>query len=255
MPERIVFILSTGRTGTKTLAEGLAGDEILSPHQPPHSRFLTIASNYYLHGWLPRNILEWWVSQLREPQILRAECRFYIQVFSLDYLPAQIMSQRHDNVYIIHIVRDPRTFVPSYLNWMHTRFKSLVANKLILGWHPSGFFTGDMSWHEWRRMGEFERICWHWVYKNGLLERMFVDNKNYRRIRFEDLFLPEGWRVLESVLTFAGVPYEERFQSMLQQEKNRSRKSYFSPWGLWKPEQQEMLLHICGNKMAQYGYL
>jgi len=53
MPKRIVFILSTGRTGTRTLAEGLNGGDILSRHQPPFSRLLTIASNYYLHGWLP----------------------------------------------------------------------------------------------------------------------------------------------------------------------------------------------------------
>ena len=254
MPERIVFILSTGRTGTKTLAEGLAGDEILSPHQPPHSRLLTIASNYYLHGWLPRRFLEWLVSRLREPQIFQAECRFYIQVFSLDYLPAQIISQKYDNVYIIHMVRDPRTFVPSYLNWVHTRFKSFVANKLIVGWHPSGFFTHDVSWEQWRRMDEFERVCWHWVYKNSLLERMFVGNENYLRIRFEDLFALEGWRVLESALTFAGVPYQKRFESMLQQGKNRSRKSYFLTWEMWKPEHREKLLHICGKKMKQYGY-
>ena len=122
-PEKIVFVLSTGRTGTKTLAEGLAGDDIKSPHQPPFSRLLTIASNYYLHGWLPMSVLERLVIRLREPQILNSDCRDYVQVFSLDYLPAKIISERHPNVAIVHIVRDPRTFVRSYLNWMHSRWQ------------------------------------------------------------------------------------------------------------------------------------
>ena len=139
MPEKIVFFLSTSRTGTKTLAEGLESDDILSPHQPPFSRLLTIASNCYLHGWLSKHMLEWLVYRLREPQIFSAQCRYYIQVFSLDHLPAKIIQEKHPNVYIVHIVRDPRTFVPSYLNWVHSRFKSLVANRIIFGWHPSGF--------------------------------------------------------------------------------------------------------------------
>ena len=71
-PEKIVFFLSTSRTGTKSLAEGLMRNDVNSPHQPPFSRLLTIASNYYLHGWLTKHMLEWLVGRLREPQIFRS---------------------------------------------------------------------------------------------------------------------------------------------------------------------------------------
>lgn len=255
MPEKVVFVLSTSRTGTKTLAEGLKGDNILSPHQPAFSRILTVASNYYLHGWLPRCALEWLVKRLREPQIRRADCRYYVQVFSLDYLPAKIISQKYHNVYIIHIVRDPRTFVPSYLNWMHTRFRSFVANKLVLGWHPSGFFTGEVPWRAWRRMDEFQRVCWQWVYKNQNLERLFGGTPRYMRVRFEDLFLSENRQaVLKSVISFMGIPYQDRFEIVYQKKKNYSRKTYFPPWQEWSSERQEQLREICGHLMARYGY-
>ena len=255
MPEKVVFILSTSRTGTKTLAEGLAGDDICSPHQPPHSRLLTIASNCYLHNWLPRSVLEWLVTRLREPQILNADCRYYVQVFSLDYLPAKIISERYPNVYIAHIVRDPRTFVRSYLNWTHSRFKSWVANKIVLGWHPSGYFTGELSWREWRRMDEFQRVCWHWTYKNTLLEELFADDERYIRIRFEDLFLAQDSGTLREMLAFVGIPYQERFAAMLQKSKNVSRKAYFPAWEAWETERKRQLLDICGEKMREYGYL
>jgi hypothetical protein len=255
MPERIAFILSTGRTGTKTLAEGLAGGDILSPHQPPLSRLLTIASNYYLHGWLPERVLKWLVNRIRVPQIFQSNCRYYIQVFSLDYLPAKIISQQYSNVYIVHIVRDPRAFVTSYLNWMHTRFKSLVANKLVLGWHPSGYFTGEISWQAWRRMDEFQRVCWQWAYKNRKLEQLFEGTPHYMRVRFEDLFLGKGRQaVLESVTSFMGIPYQDRYEVVYQREKNRSRKAYFPPWQEWEPKRKKQLLDICGEPMARYGY-
>jgi len=254
MPEKIVFILSTSRTGTKTLAEGLVGDGILSPHQPPYSRLLTIAANYYLHGWLPMSALEWLVKRFREPQILRVNCRYYIQVYSLDHLPAKIISQKQPNVYIIHIVRDPRTFVPSYLNWMHTRFKSFAANKLVLGWHPSGYFTGEMSWRKWRRMDEFQRVCWHWTYKNTLLEHLFKDNMRYQRIHFEDLFFGDGPEILQQTLAFMDIPYQDRFTAIFQQEKNRSKKTYFPKWDAWEADKKQQLWDICGEKMQRYGY-
>jgi hypothetical protein len=253
-PEKIVFILSTARTGTKTLAEGLRSDDILSLHQPAFSRLLTIASNFYLHGWLPRRALAWLVSRLREPQILQADCRYYVQAYSLDHLPAKIISQKYPNVYIIHIVRDPRTFVPSYLNWMHTRFKSFVANKLVPGWHPSGLFTGQVAWRRWRRMDEFQKVCWHWAYKNALLERLFEGDERYLRIRFEDLF-GAGPDALRSALSFVGLPYRDEFTAMLGQSKNVSRKTYFPRWEAWEPERQQQLLDICGEGMRRYGYL
>jgi hypothetical protein len=255
MPEKVVFILSTSRTGTKTLAEGLAGGDILSPHQPPFSRLLTITSNYYLHGWISKRALEWLVARLREPQILRADCRYYVQVYSLDYLPAKIIRQKYPNVHIIHIVRDPRTFVRSYLNWMHTRFKSFVANKFLLGWHPSGFFTGEIPWRTWRRMDEFQRVCWHWTYKNTLLEHLFEDDQRYARIRFEDLFLAHDPEVLKAALSFVGIPYRDEFTAMLKKSENVSQRTYYPRWERWKPQRQRQLWDICGEKMKQYGYL
>ena len=254
MPEKIGFILSTSRTGTKALSEGLQGGYVESPHQPPYSRLLNILSNYYLHGWVSRRSLEWLVCRTREKQIVNSNCPYYLQVFSLDYLPAKIISEKFQNVYIIHIVRDPRTFVRSYMNWTHTRFKSFVANKYVLGWHPSGFFTGEMSWREWQQMDEFQRVCWHWKYKNTLVENLFDRYENYIRVRFEDIFLAQTSETLKQILQFVGVPYNQRFETIVKKSKNVSSKRYFQHWDAWSAERRKQLLEICGEKMKSYGY-
>lgn len=255
MPEQIIFILSTARTGTKALAEGLTGGDVLSPHQPPYSRLLTIAGNFYLHGWLPRQTLERLVMRWRAPQIENAACRYYVQVFSLDYWPAYILSQRLPDVHIIHIIRDPRTWVPSYLNWMHTRWQSFVANRLITGWHPSGFWTGQVGLSEWWRMDTFQRTCWQWAYKNQLLSRLFAGNARYQQVRFEDLFGAGGAQTLQAMLENAGVPYQEKYAGILRHPKNESRKTHFAAWAELAPYRQQQLLTLCGDLMREYGYL
>lgn len=254
MPEVIAFILSTGRTGTKTLAEGLCGEEITSPHQPPFSRILTIASNYYIHGWIPKNVLTWMIKNLREPQILNAESRYYIQVYAHDFLPAKILSEKYPDLRVVHIVRDPRNFVYSYLNWMHSRFKSLVANKIVLGWHPSGFFTGECSRQEWREMDEFQRVCWQWMFKNTYLEDLFEHDSRYLQVRFEDVFLSGDADTLRKVVDHIGIPYHDRFNAMLHKPKNVSRKGYVSPWEAWDPFRCAQLDEICNPLMTELGY-
>ena len=253
--KKIAFILSTGRTGTKAIAEGLIGDDILSPHQPPYSRLLTIASNYYLHSWISRSFLKWLVYQLRWPQIKQAQARYYIQVFSLDHLPAKLIAEQHPNVYIIHIVRDPRTFVPSYLNWVHGRFKSYIANKFVFGWHPSGYFTGKVPWRTWLKMDEFQRVCWHWVYKNQNLESFFANSPHYLCLRFEELFSAEkGQETVELLTSFIGIPYQNRFETIYKQAKNSSLKTHFPQWAEWPEERKRQLMDICSQQMEHYGY-
>jgi hypothetical protein len=254
-PKKVIFVLSTGRTGTKALAEGLKGsDGISSHHQPPFSRMLTVASNYYLHGWLSQKTLEHFVRKIRVPQILGTDCTYYIQTFSLDYLPAYIISRWYSNVYIIHIVRDPRTFVKSYLNWSHKRFKSFIANKLVFGWHPSGYFTGEVPWTTWSRMNEFQRVCWHWKYKNSLLQKLFDNEEYYIRVRFEDLFLRKNTSTLKNIIEFVGIPYEERFSDLLKTAKNVSQGKYVSEWEMWSHKKRRQLMDICGELMKIYGY-
>jgi hypothetical protein len=165
-----------------------------------------------------------------------------------------MISEKYDNVYVIHIVRDPRTFVRSYMNWVHSRFKSWVANKLVVGWHPSGYFTQEVPWRTWRRMDEFQRICWHWAYKNALLEDLFEGHKRYLRVRFEDLFLLKHDRALRRMLSFVGIPYQERFGMLCRQRTNASPSTWFPAWEAWEPQRKRQLLDICGQRMKAYGY-
>lgn len=255
MPEHVAFILSTARTGTRAFAEGLAGDGVCSPHQPPWSRLLTCVSNYHLHGWAPLALVRALTHAIRLRQIRGSGARVYAEVFSLDHLPAKILHDELPQVRVLHLVRDPRTFVPSYLNWTHTRAKSYIANKLVPGWHPSGYFTGEVPWAAWRRMDEFQRVCWHWSFKNRWIEDAFGGSDRYLRVQFEDvIFSPGRDAALRRVLEFLGIPFEARHRAIYAQEKNTSRKTFFPRYADWPAERRVQLRELCGALMRHYGY-
>lgn len=255
-PETVGFILSTARTGTKALAEGLAGPDVQSPHQPPFSRLLTVTGNFVLHGRMPRSVFERLVRIIRIRQIEAGKCRVYVQVFSLDYMAAEVVSRVYGDVRIAHIVRDPRTFVPSYMNWMRGRAASYVANKWVPSWHPSGYLTGEYSRLEWRAMDELQRVCWHWSFKNRLIRDTLGRGPHYRCVRFEDLFMGEDRRsVLQDLVGFLDIPFREEQTAIYRQAKNASRKGYCPSWTEWSTRRQEQLIELCAAEMVRYGYL
>jgi hypothetical protein len=104
-------------------------------------------------------------------------------------------------------------------------------------------------------MDDFQRVCWHWKYKNALIEGLFEGYERYLRIRFEDLFLSQGVEVLREMLRFTGIPYQEQVAAMLQTRRNESRKMHFPAWEGWGVERRQQLVNTCGENMTKYGYL
>lgn len=256
LPRRIVFMLSTARTGTKAFAEGLTGQAIENHHQPPGSRLLTCASNLWLGGLFPTRWLSALVRRIRLPQIRGSTAPHYIQSFAFDHLAARILHDAFDNVRVVHVVRDPRTFVPSYLNWTHTRPKSYIANKAVPGWHPNGWLTGEFTWRQWQAMNEFQRVCWHWRFKNELLETLFSKSTRYMRLRFEDImFGSQREKMLAQLLSFLDIPYEHQFEAIFKKKKNVSKKTYFPRYADWPSEKKYQLAELCGSTMERYRYV
>ena len=67
MSERPVFLVSTGRTGTKFLANFFAeyGRDVSAYHCPRGSRLVHVLANCYERRWLPRSSMHWLWRTLR----------------------------------------------------------------------------------------------------------------------------------------------------------------------------------------------
>ena len=226
----------------------------MSPHQPPFSRLLTIASNFYIAGILPKRTMKQLIFMVRKPQVASSKKRYYIQAFALDHIPAYYFYHTYQNVYVIHIVRDPRTFIPSYLNWIKTRKRSFIANHFVPGWHPNGYLTREIPFKQWMRMKPYQKISWLWVYKNKYIETSFRGTRRYALVFFEDLFSSKGPEVLEEALAVSGIPYRKSYDRVFAMKRNESRKIFCPAWHEWSVPIQDKCIKICGDLMKHYGY-
>jgi hypothetical protein len=254
-----VLIISTGRTGTKFLAALL--DEIIPDADVFHeagerSRLINILSNAYLAGLIPQSIPLWaWKRAISaQLQKTKSEKSYYIDSNNHLYVPAVCWPALYPNLRIIHIVRDPRTYIRSHLNWSRGRLRSFIANYLTPFWQPNAYMLGEMSYIQWLRLSKYERFSWIWNYKNQFIAQVEDSKTPYLCLRFEDLFESENPdKAFKQLLKFIGVQEHDDVIGSIGAPINTSKKN-IPAWTKWSDELCRSILVLCGSSMNRYGY-
>ncbi|MFW5895334.1 MAG: hypothetical protein ACOCT9_01190 [archaeon] len=258
MVEKVILIISTGRTGTKSLAGFFDKhfDNLKSYHQPRLSRRINVLSNMYISGIIPESIFKKAINSLKKDIIVNSEQEYYVEANTMNYISADVLKEiKGKKVYIIHVIRDPRDFVRSYINWKHMRIQSYIANSVLPFWHPSGFLLDDYSLLEWLKLDEFEKNCWYWKEENKIMLDLYSDYEYFKSVRFEDIFLADDKeRFLKELVEFVGLEFEKGMMDYFETKKNKSKKEYFPKWDEWGPEKCKKLQAICEDLMDEYDY-
>ncbi|MDH3708428.1 MAG: sulfotransferase [Cyclobacteriaceae bacterium] len=253
---KIVFFLGTHRTGTQLIAnffdQGFAN--VKSCHQLSSHKLLNILSTLMLHGYLPSSLFNSAVDFLLARRLRRMECSTYIETTGWNYVAAKRIIQTFPDVRVIHLVRDPREFVPSYLNVIRNRRKSWIASYLVPFWTISAVAVGALGSHEWANMTPFDRLCWTWAYKNQYLENTYK-SENYLLLRLEDLTNPKSRSgTLATLFAFIDIPLSEGDGDFLSQRHNTQFREEGETWRRWPMDKCQRLHNICGDLMSRYGY-
>ncbi len=254
-----ILILSTGRTGTKFLAKTL---QILLPQAAvfheggEKSRLVNILSHAQLVGIIPEKLpfYAWKMAILPGLRQAQEKKSIYIDANNHLYVFAIMNKDLYPSLKIIHIVRDPRDYIRSHINWSRSRLKSFIANYLTPFWQPSGFLMGDMSLSNWRDLSRLEKYAWIWVFKNRYIQQLETVNTPYLRVRFEDLFHSnDPGSVLNTMLSFIDVKIEGDLNLYFNKTINASKVNIQS-WPTWNAEICKKINIICGELMELYGY-
>lgn len=252
-----VVIVSTGRTGTKFFAKLFSRySSVRSLHDSPYTPLINILANMQLVHLFPRSLLIWIWQILKAKEIRSTSEEIYLDSNNHLYAFVFIAPLTYPDLHVIHIIRDPRTYVRSHLNWALGRKKSYLANFIIPFWQPNGFLLKELAWSRWFGFSRFERFCWIWKFKNSyILNEGKLCPDKFMVFRFEDFFNADVDRnQLEKLAAFVGVESEQIKAEEFSRPANSSADSGVDHWQHWSNLECAQMDAICGPLMKTFSY-
>ncbi len=255
--EKVVICVSTGRTATTELANRFnrVYRQVHAVHEPAPSRKLRALSNRRAAGKATRDDLIRVYAHSRRALFAKINAPIYMEFNPFLHGFVDVLPELFDDPLFLHIVRDPRQYVPSHLN--HGALSGLKGMAIRLNKHymirPE--FVEARPAKTWRQMEPIERIAFRWRAVNERLERDGQAlGSRYRRVAFEALTAPDGAALRETV-AWMGLPFVDDLLRPEQGKKNASARQLCPKWNDMSEAQRRLILGQCDGLMARYGYL
>ncbi len=259
-----ILIVSTGRTGTIFLARLFADLYPVDPasgrplstsyHERGNSRPIQILTNLHFSHLFPKSGLKAAWKILKGKEIETCEAKFHIDANNFLYGLATLAPELYPNLKVLHIMRDPRDYVTSQLNFSHQKRTSFIGNYLVPFWQPNPFLVGEFPISKIFGYNHFKKYCWVWDFKNRVMAKLENSTTPYLRVRFEDLFAADYEKVFASITDFFGLPRATNLDGRFDEPANTSKPTFFPEWRDWTPQQAAQLQSLCGEQMDKYGY-
>lgn len=233
----MIFVVSTARSGTQSLAEFLDNIEgVRAFHQRKPRLLREIAG--FIRGEIDASTV---AAKLRATRPETVDGLEYAESFNALSFAIPALLRAFPGCRFIWLVRDGRDVVSSFV-----RFVSQHCSGLPERWplhHVRADWTGDMTTGEWLELPLFQRCCWYWAATNRIIERELSglprERKFLLRLEFvekekSDLAGRFGLNIPASL----GAPVVN--QSMLR-----------APllWPTWTTEQRTSFSMFCGELM------
>lgn len=251
----IVFILSSGRTGTVFISKvmsALPGVSSCHERRGRIARLLNFAKSDFRESGAFDKILGALICKELLKISRKKDLHFEINNMMSNF-PEDVYRKFPEAVYI-HLVRDPRDYIRSAINWtlskplnkfflLHFPFWAPRPDKYLLG-------NDDIS-------KLFEIFTGHWVRANENYLRLKNRTKKYYLLKFEDLnndpahFFEEILKITDFQNWRDVKPIMEKL--IKKTPKNESKK-IFNSWPRWEDKYTRHLNGKCGELMGAFGY-
>ncbi len=253
-----VFILSTGRAGSKFMAKLLAlSPRITSFHEPRPT--LQYFSNHAFHNQTEKSALSKMIDAARMESILDVFIKDKIYAESNQCLTffAPVIAGLFRNSRFVHVWRHPGDFVRS---------------AICKGWHKN-----DSIWesgrvqmpdqNQWAQLDHIEKLSWVWATTNAFLEdfKSRISPGRSLTLKLEDLL--ERREEIDRLMAFAGgekLPEKEvealrarRINELVihpNEPPNMHKIPSFPAYSDWTGEMKKKLHGFCGPLAKSFGY-
>ena len=250
----VVFVVSTGRTATTFLARFAADLGAEGCHEPG-PWWLRHLSNAHASGHVsPDRAVR--LLRSRRPDIGRD--RPYLEASCLLHGLVGPLLEAFPTARVVHVVRDPRTYVASAQTWGAYRFGGRPLNLLpYRRLAPPQFRPLDPVMRaRWALDDQFARLCWAWAAMNEAMRTQGAGHERFRTVRFEDLTDPvEGPRHLTGLAEDLGLPMAPAVEAGTDSAAvNASGRDSTGGWSTWTAAQRRLLVDRTAAEAAHYGY-
>jgi hypothetical protein len=253
-----VFLLSTGRSGSKFLANLLA----LSPntaafHEPRPT--LQYFSDYAFHHQEEKAILTNMIDVARMESILEIFIKDKIYVESNQCLSffAPVIAERFKKAKFVHVIRHPGDFVRSALR------KGWHRNDSI--WEAGRVKIADKK--QWEGMDQIEKLAWVWVTTNRFIDFFKEAIAPSRSLTLTFEALVSDIDAVERLMEFTGggaidtVKIGEMQSARVNElyihpgePPNMKKVVDFPRYTDWDREMKAKLMRIAADLASTYGY-
>ena len=248
------YFLSTGRSGS-TFIYKIFHDFypiINLTHQGFGSRLINISSNIPLPIKISSFIL-----------------KLLFQIFKKDKIPpstvdplqsyaiSKIIDRNNldnDQIKIVHLVRNPISFVTSFMNWKNSSFKRLFLHSFVPFWQLNP--RNDDVNTQLKDNKKFKQFCKIWTHKNMLFYNKFNNHINYNILKIEDLTTSNNSsEIFNEIINFFKLSKIEFDYDQYSKTKiNKSSGNKFPDYEFWTDDMKSYLNEVCGDLMKIFGY-
>lgn len=253
-----VFILSTGRVGSETMAHLLGLEKNIFAYHEPHPRLYTLSklayemrSKYLTDKNIKKTLKEAFLTSRQELLNYSLYCNHgYAETSPQVTFLAPLILDSIPNVKFIHLVRDPRKVVRSGMRrkWYDGHSHDSFRITPLTGTH---FAKG------WNNLTPFQKNLWLWAETNRwILEfTKHLSESNYLRVHSEDIFNKDIAEIAH-IFNFIGVaiPSERKISSVLNKKLNMQRSGEFTNPDKWLETLDDNLKNFVQSISEELGY-
>lgn len=251
---RCSFIVSTGRTGTQSLArilDQISHGEVAAYHEPSPSRIFRVLSTLRAAGLVSNRLAMALIKRCRTNLVYGGSHSVYVESNNFLFGLCDLLVAQFEDVRILHIVRDPRTYTESHLR--HGVFRGIkgIISRFFPYWLIKPRHLGIKTDKSWLIMSQHERLFWFWSLVNRVIGKGCENlGQRYRVVRYEDLFSDK--ELFVDVLLWLGMPKKlaGAASSLISERYNIGAQ----PYERVSEAEAEMIERICSDQLALYGY-
>jgi hypothetical protein len=249
-----VFVLSTGRTGTETLAAILGlTHNIFAYHEPLPKLYGLSKLSYEQHqDPLARRILrEAFLTTRNDLLNYSLDCgRGYIETGPTGTFLAPIIRDSISSVRFIHLVREPQSVVRSGMRrrWYDGHFN----DKFRIVPNPT-----SEAGRQWEAYDSLQKNLWLWAETNQWIMDFCSTLPSSSRLLLhsEDIFSADE-AAIEKLFVFIGAPVPPRSKivRLIGKKMNAQITGEFPTASDWSEGMTEVLREIAGKTAGELGY-